>query len=456
MSTIHFSCPEWGAIVTGWVASGALPFPQAIHVAGLAARSNAKAYAERYSETVPPEDIPSADEIEAAALPILAKPETWLSMRHVGGVVYNCAEDPNIETPVEELGGQSLADFLDPIENAARKWLDGLKAAKRRREENDAAFKEEGPLPVVPWSNIAAMAQAKGCARIIIADFGVNESDSQSDYYGGRTARTVVIGFGKGTRENFRELRKAAAAFPPAEDIAFDRITVRCLFKCDNDPHGRYESLRGDDYRDRSFRTEDEARAFVTDLVANAPETQPGYSGSIGFPSFAKSFPDSVEYVRHSPENRENYSMGGGNYLGWSRYGGWTVYSVPVDWHKNNQGGSEFFEAPAIVSGGKTITKAPAIPRKPAKPAIPFPIWTKRGILQKSDTTIDWPHVYRKPETAQKDVDRLASMGIVAEVTEGRGRAAYFVRLVSQPAAVVAPEVKPEPVVTRFDALANC
>jgi hypothetical protein len=32
--------------------------------------------------------------------------------------------------------------------------------------------------------------------------------------------------------------------------------------------------------------------------------------------------------TEESIEHRENYSMGGGNYLGDSRYGGWTVYST--------------------------------------------------------------------------------------------------------------------------------
>lgn len=451
MSTIHFSTHEWGCIVTGWVASGALPFNTARDVAAIAARSNARAYSDRYAETVDPDQIPSADEIEAAALPILAQPETWLSFHVGGGVVYNCAEDPQLSQPLEALGELSLAEFLEPVETKTRQWRDKIESEKKRKEENDAAFADEGPLPVVPWSEIGEMAQHKGCARIIIAEFSVDESDSQSDHWGSRTARTVVIGFGNGKRENFRELRKAAAVFEPTEYIAFDRISVHCLFKCDNDPYGRNESLRGDNYQERYFRTEEEAAQCVADLIETAPENQPGYSGCIGFPSFAKSRPESVQYVRRSPENRENYSMGGGNYLGWSRHGGWSVYSVSSDWYANNGGGVEFFEPPALVKNGKPVVLVPDIPKPPRKEKPAFPIWSSKGALQRQATDgYDWPHCYKKPETAQRDVDRLAAMGIVAKVVPGRGRAAYFVKLVSQPETQDAP---PQAEPARFDLL---
>lgn len=450
MSTIHFSTHEWGCIVTGWVASGALPFNVARDVAALAARSNARAYSDHYSETVEPDQIPSADEIEASALPILAQPETWLSL-HMGGVVYNCAEDPQLSQPIDSLGGSSLAEFLEPVEQTTRKWHDRLQDAKKRKEENDAAFADEGPLPVVPWSEIGEMAQRKGCARIIVAEFSVDESDMQSDYHGGRTARTVVIGFGKGKRESFRELRKAAAVFEPTEYIAFDRISVHCLFKIDNDHYERSESLKGENYRDRYFRTEEEAAQCVADLIANAPENQLGYSGCVGFPAFAKARPESVQYTRRSPEHRENYSMGGGNYLGWSRHGGWSVYSVSVDYYAKTSGGVEFYEPPAVVKNGKPVVLVPDIPRPPRKEKPAFPIWSSKGTLQLQATDgYDWPHCYRTPETAQRDADRLAAMGIVATVVRGRRKAAYFVKLVSQTETQDTP---PHAELARFDLL---
>ena len=431
MSTIRFSVRELGYIASRFVASGACDFRRSMLVVKLVAESNARAFGERYSEAVNPDSVHGYDAIEEAALNILAKPETWLNGPGAVGIAYNCAEDANLSTPCEQLDGISLLDALEPLELISQNWLDALERTATRKAENDEAFSDEGPLPVVAWSEIAERAKAAGCARVIVAKFSVSESDSYTDYYGGRTARTLVIGFGKGKRENFRELRASAAAFPPAEDVAFDRVSVRVVVKTANDPHGRYERWTDDSGQTRYFRSESEARAAMADMLATHPECQPGHTGCVHFPAFVAGGM-AVEYVTYSPEQRENYSMGGGNYLGWSRYSGWTVSSMAVEQLTNRQDSVEFFEAPAKIVGGKKIKAAPIVPAKPKKDAVPFPIWTKKGLLQKCVTeTIDWPHVYRKPETAQKDVERLAAMGVVAEVKEGRRNACYYVRLVN-------------------------
>ena len=430
MSTIRFSVSELGYIASRFVASGACDFRRSMLVVKLVAESNARAFGERYSEAVNPDSVHGYDAIEKAALNILAKPETWLNGPGAVGVAYNCAEDANLSTPCEQLDGISLSDALEPLELISQNWLDALERTATRKAENDEAFADEGPLPVVAWSEIAERAKAAGCARVIVAEFSVSESDSYSDYYGGRTARSVVIGFGKGKRENFRELRAAAAAFPPAEDVAFDRVSVRVKPR-DTQEHGlRRQAWEDKHGRTRFFRSIEEATTALAELHATHPECQPGHHGSIGFPALSQH--RGVDFETASPENRENYSMGGGNYLGWSRYSGWTVSSMAVEQLTNRQDSIEFFESPAKIVGGKKIKAAPIVPAKPKKDAVPFPIWTKKGLLQKCVTeTIDWPHVYRKPETAQKDVERLAAMGVVAEVKEGRRNACYYVRLVN-------------------------
>ena len=48
---------------------------------------------------------------------------------------------------------------------------------------------------------------------IIIACLKQNESDSQTDYYGASTVRTVILGFSKHTRDIFSEMRKYASNF---------------------------------------------------------------------------------------------------------------------------------------------------------------------------------------------------------------------------------------------------
>ena len=73
---------------------------------------------------------------------------------------------------------------------------------------------------------------------------------------------------------------------------------------------------------------------YVENLIATAPECQPGYTGVVGFPHHAKHY--GVEYHVESVEHRENYSMGGGNYLkaGCKDSSGWKVCSYPMDCEK--------------------------------------------------------------------------------------------------------------------------
>ena len=100
----------------------------------------------------------------------------------------------------------------------------------QRAEENAAAFDDIGQLRTVNGDTVAVLCREAGADRVILARHTVDESDGYTDYYGGRTTRTVVIGFGKGKRENFRQLRKAAAAFstdrPPGPGPGEVRVWV--------------------------------------------------------------------------------------------------------------------------------------------------------------------------------------------------------------------------------------
>ena len=147
--------------------------------------------------------------------------------------------------------------------------------------------------------------------------------------------------------------------------------------------------------------------------------------------------------------------MGGGNYLGWSRYSGWSVFSKSVDWFKGDDA-VEFFEAPKKIVAGKVVKPAPLPGRQEptGEPKAAFPTWTNKGYLQKCGYNIDWPYDYRKEETAARDVAKLAAMGITAEVVPARGyRNAYRVKLISQPATPEQTPEPPAPPVVQFDVL---
>src|ERR1035438_8245204 len=107
------------------------------------------------------------------------------------------------------------------------------------------------------WAVLDALRPANATA-LVVAELEEDESDSQSDYFGSKTVRSVAIGWRTTKRENFTQLRAAAASYAPTAHLA-----------------------------------------------------------------------------SKESERRENYSMGGGNYLASHSYSGWQVRSLDVKWPDN-------------------------------------------------------------------------------------------------------------------------
>ena len=212
------------------------------------------------------------------------------------------------------------------------------------------------------------MASEVGADRVIVAKFMVDESESQTDYYGGRSARKVVIGFGKGKRESFKQLRQAAELFAPT-----------AMYAPGND---RYELAL---VWDHNFNENEPGRAFI-EFDAQQDHMKPREGHAVPFHWYSDKFEGYEKGLRSiqlwskkevdlfllenpalrgtrwdvrvdSYENRENYSMGGGNYLGSSRYSGWKVYSELIDYAKNWES-IEFFNPPAKPKSKKAVSKS--------------------------------------------------------------------------------------------------
>jgi len=120
----------------------------------------------------------------------------------------------------------------------------------------------------------AVMAKApRGAKALIYAEYRVDNSDIQTDYFNSRTARTVAIGWRFSSREDFRALRAAAAGFPETAHMASE-------------------------------------------------ETLAAWQQAEGW------------RIRDDLEHRDNHSMGAGNYLsdhGWAGSGtGWLVKSCAI------------------------------------------------------------------------------------------------------------------------------
>jgi hypothetical protein len=84
---------------------------------------------------------------------------------------------------------------------------------------------------------------------------------------------------------------------------------------------GAYSAQYGDPMEPA---TAEEIEAAALDYLADRLDMVTSHFGPLAYNMVAN---DGRAYVAPGYENRENYSMGGGNYLGTSRYGGWKVSS---------------------------------------------------------------------------------------------------------------------------------
>jgi hypothetical protein len=205
----------------------------------------------------------------------------------------------------------------------------GVDYPRRKQEEYAMTIQER----------IKALAPSNAQA-VIFAELEHDACDIQTDYFNVTTSRTAVIGFRTGSREDFRQLRRAAADFPetahlgPGRDLWTARVVLNedasqingTAYWKDSWSHW-HRDLGGEN---ASFTTEAEARVFV----AKAGEPVPisfqvnGVNGGSQLVTFR------WDVRRESIEHRENYSMGAGNYLkaGSGYDSGWAVSSKRMDW----------------------------------------------------------------------------------------------------------------------------
>jgi hypothetical protein len=154
-------------------------------------------------------ELAYGEEIENFALDYLAG-RLEMAGQHFGPIAYNM-----IANDGQEFGGD-LLETVRGLEVHAKEYLDKI---TRNKELNERKYADINALPLATKEEIAAACSAAGCNRVVVASLMQDDSDMQTDYYGGSTLRTVVIGFFKGKRESFAKLRKAAAAFPPTADF---------------------------------------------------------------------------------------------------------------------------------------------------------------------------------------------------------------------------------------------
>lgn len=110
-------------------------------------------------------------------------------------------------------------DFREKPEECERLYSLAAGNVARRAEE---ARKKAAADAALRAEREAELCRIKpGWAKaVIIARLHEDRSDPVSDYFDSRIVREVLLGFSKTTRENFSEMRKAAAQFPETAALA--------------------------------------------------------------------------------------------------------------------------------------------------------------------------------------------------------------------------------------------
>lgn len=199
---------------------------------------------------------------------------------------------------------------------------------------------------------------------LIVAELDEDDSDLMTDYHNHKTTRHVLIGFRKGKREDFRQLRAAAAQFPETAHLGPGKDDWTVMIYAEEDKgqnvYRRREIWRDDSYQARHFHTEAEAKEAIEAAIVVARQKaaeEMARSGSrvVELDECLYGYDLCCESVEH----RENWSMGGGNYLKASgrHSSGWKVRSR--DLSELNRGAFEDGLPAAAPTAEQSASAAP-------------------------------------------------------------------------------------------------
>ncbi|HLZ39427.1 MAG TPA: hypothetical protein VKQ11_00600 [Candidatus Sulfotelmatobacter sp.] len=175
------------------------------------------------------------------------------------------------------------------------------------------------------WTALDTLRPAKAQA-LIIAELEEDQSDSQSDYFGSRTTRRVAIGWRTGKREDFRQLRRAAARYAPTAHLGPNcgDFRIKAVW-------------RGPDSRQNGYYRTEGSYVPTWKLHGEWYDSRADAEKAISSNSECMLLDDGrVEYVIEGSEagveHRDNYSMGHGNWVGLHRHSGWQIRSLDLNY----------------------------------------------------------------------------------------------------------------------------
>lgn len=180
--------------------------------------------------------------------------------------------------------------------------------------------------------------------HVIVGELQQDDSDSMTDYYASHTTRTLLLAWSKHGRCLFPEMRKAAALDPETAHLGpgCNEYRIRLCYDHDSTDQEGQARLRcrwADHYREG----ESVVAHFWNGDIPPFTECPMGWR----VPYFtrreeAESYFSRLparggcrwEITEESIEQRENWSMGHGMYLGRRRHSGWHVRKIGLRWEE--------------------------------------------------------------------------------------------------------------------------
>lgn len=246
------------------------------------------------------------------------------------------------------LSRDNIREATQAVEDAYAGALQSLPVHDNRRTpEQEAARVEESRKHDTAREAAQAATKANHAAilakrppnaeALIVAELDEDKSDSMTDYFAHDTTRHVAIGWRTGGREDFKQLRRAAAGFPETAHLGpgLDVWTLSLVWdhnSTDEAAKSAWIAAGEAYYKGHICRWRPEGIPEPYDMPTFQTDTQAD--------EFIAKHPAPAGTEWHknyeNVEHRENYSMGAGNYLkaGHRDGSGWAVksYSITGYW----------------------------------------------------------------------------------------------------------------------------
>ena len=227
-------------------------------------------------------------------------------------------------TAIEGPGGWEFSDSPEWNETEIADLIERSEAKSVSDDEKRSAESDAREERSARGVELLAKVKPEWAESAIIATLDVDDSDSMTDYFASHTTRRVFLGWSKHKRNLFSELRKAAATFGPTEHFGPKKDFWSAKVVLENDvPTAPFWKGSSSPWHRELTDVGGERVEFATEAELDAYLAEKGEPGEISVDGVLTTF--TWKKNKDSVEHREDYSGGGGYYLGGRSRGGWKV-----------------------------------------------------------------------------------------------------------------------------------